>query len=61
VNDTVAVRLLDERPMPDSGLYVVYWMHHAVRGHENPALDTARIAALDCLPTERARRLCVTP
>lgn len=21
--------------------YVLYWMHHAVRGHDNPALDTA--------------------
>jgi hypothetical protein len=20
---------------------VLYWMHHAVRGHENPALDAA--------------------
>jgi photolyase PhrII len=23
------------------GEFVLYWMHHAVRGHENPALDTA--------------------
>ena len=23
------------------GEYVLYWMHHAVRGHENPALDVA--------------------
>ncbi|MEL6397162.1 MAG: FAD-dependent oxidoreductase [Planctomycetota bacterium] len=24
---------------------VVFWMHHAVRGHENPALDVARLVA----------------
>jgi len=24
-----------------SGEFVLYWMHHAVRGHENPALDVA--------------------
>ncbi len=24
-----------------SGPYVLYWMHHAVRAHENPALDVA--------------------
>jgi photolyase PhrII len=24
-----------------TGEFVLYWMHHAVRGHENPALDTA--------------------
>ncbi len=23
------------------GAFVLYWMHHAVRGHDNPALDTA--------------------
>jgi photolyase PhrII len=27
--------------IPADGRYVLYWMHHAVRGHENPALDTA--------------------
>lgn len=27
------------------GSFVLYWMHHAVRGHENPALDVARFAA----------------
>ena len=24
-----------------SGEFVLYWMHHSVRGHENPALDVA--------------------
>jgi deoxyribodipyrimidine photolyase len=24
-----------------AGEFVLYWMHHAVRGHENPALDVA--------------------
>lgn len=27
------------------GELVLYWMHHAVRGHENPALDTACVVA----------------
>jgi photolyase PhrII len=27
------------------GEYVLYWMHHAVRGHENPALDLALVIA----------------
>lgn len=26
---------------PGTGELVLYWMHHAVRGHENPALDVA--------------------
>jgi len=25
----------------EGGRYVLYWMHHATRGHENPALDVA--------------------
>ena len=25
--------------------HVLYWMHHAVRGHENPALDVAILIA----------------
>ena len=28
-----------------SGQYVLYWMHTAVRDHENPALDIARAEA----------------
>ena len=27
------------------GEFVLYWMHHAARGHENPALDAAVVAA----------------
>lgn len=33
-----------DRP-PAGGELVLYWMHHAVRGHENPALDTACLLA----------------
>lgn len=38
---------LSERTRPlsghtvQSGAYILYWMHHAVRAHENPALDMA--------------------
>ena len=28
-----------------AGGHVLYWLHHAARGHENPALDTAILAA----------------
>ncbi|NNF26950.1 MAG: deoxyribodipyrimidine photolyase, partial [Gemmatimonadetes bacterium] len=35
------VRMLTDRPAAGGGSYVLYWMHHAVRGHENPALDVA--------------------
>jgi hypothetical protein len=35
------VRPLADRPTRGDGRHVVYWMHHAVRGHENPALDAA--------------------
>ena len=31
----------EDRPDAEGGAYVLYWMHHAVRGHENPALDVA--------------------
>ena len=30
------LRILANRPVPADGRHVVYWMHHAVRGHENP-------------------------
>ena len=33
-------RMLNAAPAAN-GAYVLYWMHHAVRGHENPALDVA--------------------
>ncbi|MEW6742651.1 MAG: FAD-dependent oxidoreductase [Planctomycetota bacterium] len=39
------VEILADRPLPRSGRFVLYWMHHAMRGHENPALDTAILAA----------------
>lgn len=28
-----------------SGTHVVCWLHHAIRAHENPALDVARVAS----------------
>jgi photolyase PhrII len=39
------LRLLSDHDVAADGNHVVYWMHHAVRGHENPALDAASIAA----------------
>ena len=36
---------MNRRPWNDKGHFVLYWMHHAVRSHENPALDTALIFA----------------
>ena len=35
------VRVIRDAPLKTSGEFVLYWMHHAVRSHENPALDTA--------------------
>ena len=34
-------RVLNSRPVDKNGEFVLYWMHHAVRDHENPALDSA--------------------
>jgi len=34
-------RVLNSRPVDTNGEFVLYWMHHAVRDHENPALDSA--------------------
>jgi photolyase PhrII len=34
-------RTLAPGPLRDDGEFVLYWMHHAARGHENPALDVA--------------------
>ncbi len=34
-------RWLAERSVNPAGDVVLYWMHHAVRGHDNPALDVA--------------------
>ena len=38
-------RDLNRLAFNDDGEFVLYWMHHAVRGHENPALDTAVFVA----------------
>ena len=35
------IRVFKDSAVPKKAAYVLYWMHHAVRGHENPALDTA--------------------
>ena len=35
------VRVIQDVPVRARGEFVLYWMHHAVRSHENPALDTA--------------------
>jgi hypothetical protein len=40
------VRVLSGRT-PVSGRYVLYWMHHALRTRENPALDVARLMAAE--------------
>jgi photolyase PhrII len=37
-------RLVVDRPAPQGGAFVLYWMRTAVRGHENPALDAALLA-----------------
>ena len=39
------VRVIRNAPVGTSGDFVLYWMHHAVRSHENPALDTALYVA----------------
>lgn len=39
------LRALGERAPASAGELVLYWMHHAVRGHENPALDAALLMA----------------
>ena len=35
------VRVVQKAPLEGNSDFVLYWMHHAVRSHENPALDTA--------------------
>jgi photolyase PhrII len=39
------VRVIRNEPHGSGGEFVLYWMHHAVRSHENPALDTASFIA----------------
>jgi len=51
--------MLNGHPIAKSGAFVLYWMHHAVRGHENPALDTALwVADRLQLPTLVYQCLC---
>jgi deoxyribodipyrimidine photolyase len=37
------LRTLADRPLNPEGRFVLYWMHNALRGHENPALDVALV------------------
>ena len=39
------VRVIQQAPIRPEADFVLYWMHHAVRSHENPALDTALCVA----------------
>lgn len=39
------IRLLNDEPVRGGAEFVLHWMHHAVRGHDNPALDTAILLA----------------
>ncbi len=39
------LRATAERKPNRDGRFVLYWMHHALRGHENPALDLAIVTA----------------
>lgn len=36
-------RSLNQRQVRADGDFVLYWLHHAARGHENPALDAALV------------------
>ncbi len=40
-------RAIGDAKAPAAGELVLYWMHHAVRADENPALDVATTVALD--------------
>ncbi len=42
---TERLRIEGDRPANPSGEFILYWMHHALRGHENPALDIALLTA----------------
>lgn len=35
------IRILGDATTAERGDYILYWMHHALRAHENPALDVA--------------------
>jgi hypothetical protein len=38
--------LLTAQPLRGDGEFVLYWAHHALRAHDNPALDAAARLAL---------------
>ncbi|MEM7612996.1 MAG: FAD-dependent oxidoreductase [Pseudomonadota bacterium] len=38
-------RVLHGAPLRQSGHYVLYWMHHSMRAHDNPALEVAQALA----------------
>ncbi|MGD1969559.1 MAG: hypothetical protein PVG70_04720 [Desulfobacterales bacterium] len=38
LNLSERVRVIKDAPLSTGGDFVLYWMHHAVRSHENPAL-----------------------
>ena len=40
------VVLLNDAPAKGNGEFVLYWAHHALRAHDNPALDAAASMAL---------------
>ncbi|MEM9488647.1 MAG: deoxyribodipyrimidine photo-lyase, partial [Myxococcota bacterium] len=35
------VRVLNDGSLDGAGEFILVWLHHAVRGHENPAIDAA--------------------
>ena len=39
------LRMDGDRILNGDGQFILYWMHHSLRGHENPALDVALVAA----------------
>ena len=39
------IRKLSTKNVLEEGSYILYWMHHAVRAHHNPALDVAILAS----------------
>ena len=41
------IRALNSRTVNPSGEFILYWMHHAVRSDENPALDVACLASAE--------------
>ncbi len=52
------LRPISDRAINQAGEFVLYWMHHAVRGHENPALDVALHAAARSTAVARLSGAC---